>query len=140
MAATNNRMEIQAAIEGLRALKEPCEVDLYTDSQYLRQGISEWIQEWKLKGWKTKERKPVKNRDLWQELDALASKHKVHWHWLKGHAGHIHNERCDQLATGEISNLRKVHKKDDFASAMAKFLEQQAERAESAKSPLLSFE
>src|SRR6266581_3443715 len=102
MATTCNRMEIQAAIEALRALKEPCDVEFYTDSEYLRNGISSWIASWKVKGWKTKDRKPVKNIDLWKELDGLASGHKIAWHWLKGHAGHALNERCDQLAVEQI--------------------------------------
>ena len=126
MATTNNRMELQAAIEALRALKEPCEVELYTDSEYLRDGITEWIRWWKNKGWKTKDRKPVKNVELWKELDALSSGHKVSWHWLKGHAGHVHNERCDRLATEEIRKLRARHKPEEFAQALKSFKEQNA--------------
>ncbi|GGO73191.1 ribonuclease H [Bowmanella pacifica] len=95
---TNNRMEMLAAIAALRILKESCEIDLTTDSQYLRQGIMQWIKNWKKNGWRTSDKKPVKNVDLWQELDSLVSKHKVHWHWVKGHAGHPENERCDELA------------------------------------------
>jgi ribonuclease HI len=125
MATTNNRMELQAAIEALRALKEACEVDLYTDSEYLRDGITEWIRRWKNKGWKTQDRKPVKNVDLWKELDALASTHKVTWHWLKGHAGHVHNEICDRLATQEIRKLRTSHKPDEFIQALKSFKEEQ---------------
>jgi len=103
---TNNQMELQAAIEGLRALKESCLVDLYTDSQYLRQGITQWIHNWKRNGWKTSDKKPVKNKNLWVELDELVQRHKVNWHWLKGHAGHPENERCDELARNEIDRLR----------------------------------
>ncbi|MBT1065159.1 ribonuclease HI [Bowmanella sp. Y26] len=95
---TNNRMEMLAAIAALRILKESCEIDLTTDSQYLRQGIMQWINNWKKNGWRTSDKKPVKNVDLWQELDSLVSKHKIHWHWVKGHAGHPENERCDELA------------------------------------------
>jgi ribonuclease HI len=96
---TNNRMELTAAIEGLRALKEPCEVEVITDSEYLKNGITKWIPNWKRRGWLTIEKKPVINRDLWEELDALANKHKVAWSWTKGHASHTDNNRCDELAT-----------------------------------------
>lgn len=95
---TNNRMELMAAIKGLRALKEPCEVELTTDSQYVRQGITEWLENWKSRGWKTANKKAVKNQDLWEQLDAAASKHKITWHWVRGHSGHIENERVDALA------------------------------------------
>jgi ribonuclease HI len=103
---TNNQMELQAAIEALKALKEPCSVNLYTDSQYLRQGITQWIHNWKRNGWKTADKKPVKNQSLWEELDTLVQAHSITWHWLKGHAGHPENERCDELARGEIEKLR----------------------------------
>lgn len=105
-STTNNQMELQAAIEALRALKEPCHVDLYTDSQYLRQGITQWIFNWKKNGWKTADRKPVKNQELWVTLDGLVQTHSINWHWLKGHAGHPENERCDELARNEIDLLR----------------------------------
>ena len=97
---TNNRMELTAVIEGLQALKRPCEVDLYLDSQYVRQGITEWIAGWKAKGWRTSTKQPVKNVDLWQKLDALVSggPHRIQWHWVRGHAGHEGNERADALA------------------------------------------
>lgn len=95
---TNNRMELIAAIAALEALKRPSTVDLHTDSQYLRGGIMGWIHGWKKNGWKTSARKPVKNVDLWQRLDALREKHEVRWHWVKGHAGNEANERADQLA------------------------------------------
>mgnify|MGYP003895636633 FL=1 len=95
---TNNRMELQAAIEGLNALNRHCEVELYTDSSYVQKGITEWIKGWKLKGWKNSQKKPVKNVDLWQQLDAATQKHAVSWHWVKGHAGHAGNERADALA------------------------------------------
>ncbi len=95
---TNNRMEMQAAIEALNALKRPCEVDLYTDSTYLRQGILQWLANWKRKNWKTAAGKPVKNQDLWQALDTAVARHQVSWHWVKGHAGDAGNERADELA------------------------------------------
>jgi ribonuclease HI len=95
---TNNRMELTAPIEALASLKRPCAVSIYTDSQYLRNGISTWIHAWKARGWKTADRKPVKNIDLWQRLDALAQQHKVRWHWVKAHAGDLGNERADALA------------------------------------------
>jgi ribonuclease HI len=95
---TNNRMELTAAIEALNALKRPCEVDLYTDSQYVKGGVTGWIFNWKRNGWKTSAKKPVKNEDLWRLLDSALERHKVEWHWVKGHAGHEGNERADQLA------------------------------------------
>ncbi len=95
---TNNRMELLAAIRALEALKRPCRVDLHTDSSYLRDGITGWIQGWKRNGWRTAARKPVKNVDLWQRLEAATEPHEVSWHWVKGHAGHPENERADQLA------------------------------------------
>ena len=95
---TNNRMELQAAIEALNALKRPCEIDLYTDSQYVKGGITGWIHGWKKNGWKTANKKPVKNAELWQALDEALKRHTVSWHWVKGHAGHPENERADALA------------------------------------------
>ncbi|XNM69850.1 ribonuclease HI [Escherichia coli] len=95
---TNNRMEMMAAIVALEALKEPCTVVLSTDSQYVRQGITQWIHNWKKRGWKTADKKPVKNVDLWKRLDTALGKHEIRWEWVKGHAGHPENERCDQLA------------------------------------------
>ncbi|MEM1378548.1 MAG: ribonuclease HI [Pseudomonadota bacterium] len=96
---TNNRMELKAAIEALRALKGgPHDIDLWTDSSYVKDGISGWIHGWKKNGWRTASKKPVKNAELWQELDALTAAHNVEWHWLKGHAGHPENERADELA------------------------------------------
>ena len=95
---TNNRMELTAAIEALTALSRPCEVALYTDSEYVRRGISEWLEGWKRAGWRTAARKPVKNEDLWRRLDAIAATHRVEWHWVKGHAGHPENERADARA------------------------------------------
>ena len=102
---TNNRMELQAVIEGLRALKGQCSVDVTTDSQYVRNGITQWITQWKQRQWKTASKKPVKNVDLWQALDEAATQHDVRWHWVKGHSGHRENELADQLATEAINSL-----------------------------------
>jgi ribonuclease HI len=102
---TNNRMELQAAIEGLKALKEPCAVILTTDSNYVRNGITSWLANWKQKGWKTAGRNPVKNVDLWQALDEQNQRHQVEWHWVKGHSGHRENEIADQLANRGIDEL-----------------------------------
>jgi ribonuclease HI len=99
---TNNRMELTAVIRALEALKRPSRVRLYTDSQYVQKGISQWIGQWKRRGWRTAERKPVKNIDLWQRLDELAAVHEVQWHWVRGHAGHVENERADRLANKGI--------------------------------------
>lgn len=107
LETTNNRMELQAAIEALALLKRPCEVSITTDSQYLRQGITQWIYNWKKRGWKTADKKPVKNQDLWQQLDELTQKHQVEWLWVKGHAGHPENERADELANIAIAELLK---------------------------------
>ncbi len=104
---TNNRMELMAAIKALEALKSKCEVDLYTDSNYVRNGIMTWIHDWKKRGWKTADKKPVKNVDLWQELDEMAAKHQIKWHWVKGHNGDSMNERADELARRGITTLLK---------------------------------
>jgi ribonuclease HI len=98
LATTNNRMELKAAIEALAALKQPCRVALYTDSVYVRSGITEWLPAWRARGWRTADRKPVKNQDLWQALAAEAERHEVSWHWIKGHSGHPENDRADELA------------------------------------------
>jgi ribonuclease HI len=103
---TNNRMEMTAAIAGLSALKEPCQVSLTTDSEYLRLGITQWIKNWVRNGWRTAARKPVKNADLWQQLQQLVEIHQVKWFWVKGHAGHPENERCDELASQEAERYR----------------------------------
>ena len=105
---TNNRMELTAVIEGLQALKRPCEVDLYLDSQYVRQGITEWVAGWKARGWRTSTKQPVKNVDLWQKLDALVAEggHRIQWHWVRGHAGHEGNERADALANRGVPGRR----------------------------------
>jgi len=98
LETTNNRMELLAAIKALEALKESCKVQLYTDSEYVRKGITEWIDNWKKKGWKNANKKPVKNSDLWKTLDDVAAKHDIEWHWVKGHAGNPGNELADELA------------------------------------------
>ncbi len=105
MQTTNNRMELQAALSALQKLKRPCSVRITTDSEYLMKGILEWMPNWKLKGWKTSSRKPVKNQDLWQELDRQVEMHDVTWNWVKGHAGHVENERVDRLANEAIDRL-----------------------------------
>ena len=102
---TNNRMELMAAIEGLMALKRSSRVQLTTDSQYVRQGITQWIHNWKRNGWKTSQKKPVVNQDLWQRLDEALKDHQVEWHWVKGHSGHVENERVDALANRGIDEL-----------------------------------
>jgi ribonuclease HI len=103
---TNNRMELTAVIEALAALKRPSQVRVYTDSQYVQKGISEWIHAWKRRGWQTADKKPVKNADLWRRLDELARGHSVEWHWVKGHAGHPENERADALANLGCEHVR----------------------------------
>ncbi len=103
---TNNRMELTAAIESLAALKQPCKVILTTDSEYVRQGITSWLANWKKRGWKTSAKKPVKNVDLWQKLDEQAARHDVEWHWVKGHSGHPENELADALANRGIDELQ----------------------------------
>jgi len=102
---TNNRMELQAVIEALNVLKKPCEVTVHTDSQYVQKGISEWIHGWKARGWKTAAKAPVKNVDLWQALDAAQARHQIQWRWVKGHAGHVGNERADQLANRGVTTV-----------------------------------
>lgn len=102
---TNNRMELSAAIHALNALKEPCEVTLYTDSQYVRQGITEWLANWKSRGWKTAAKKPVKNADLWQQLEQASQRHQVHWRWVKGHNGDKGNEKADELANRGVDEV-----------------------------------
>jgi ribonuclease HI len=99
---TNNRMEMMAAIVALEALKSPCQVDVYTDSTYVQKGMMEWLKGWKARGWKTADKKPVKNADLWQRLEAAAARHEVRWHWVRGHDGHEYNERADQLAVAAV--------------------------------------
>ena len=121
-ATTNNRMEIRAAIEGIAAVKESCEIELFTDSAYLKNGITEWLKVWKAKGWRTTEKKAVKNEDLWRKLDEVVFRHKVHWKWVKGHAGNVDNERCDVLAVAAVAAMRK-----QYTPEQLKVLKQQFE-------------
>ena len=120
-ATTNNRMELQAAIEALKALRQPCQVELFTDSQYLREGITRWISGWKKRGWLTMAKQPVKNEDLWRALDAAAAVHRIQWRWLKGHAGHAGNERCDNLAANEIGRIKKQFTREQLREKLARF-------------------
>ena len=119
-ATTNNRMELLAAIEALAALSQPCVVEFHTDSNYLRDGITKWLQGWKRNGWRTKTKQPVKNKDLWRRLDAAVSTHRVNWHWVKGHAG---NERCDELATAAIAAVKHRHTKEQLVASLREFNE-----------------
>ena len=109
---TNNRMELLAAISALEALKRPCLVDIHTDSQYLRNGVMSWIHSWKRNGWRTADKKPVKNADLWQRLDAARERHQVEFKWVRGHAGHELNERADELAREGMAGLQKTRRSD----------------------------
>jgi ribonuclease HI len=111
LATTNNRMELMAALAALRALKKKCAVEIFTDSKYLRDGITQWLANWKRNGWRTIDRNPVKNQDLWQQLEQQCAQHQITWRWLKGHAGHRDNERCDQLARTQIARLVKSNSK-----------------------------
>jgi ribonuclease HI len=131
-ATTNNRMELQAAIEGLAALREPCEVEFFTDSEYVREGITSWVPLWKSRNWMTTLKKAVKNEDLWRRLDELAGQHRITWHWLRGHAGHADNERCDVLAAQEIAKIRAklspaelAMRLEEFERTRSKFKDQQ---------------
>ena len=107
---TNNRMELLAAIRGLEALTKPCRVQLHTDSIYVRDGITKWIHNWQRNGWRTSDRKPVKNAELWQELIDAAAPHRIEWHWVKGHSGHPENDRVDALACAEADEQRRHHR------------------------------
>ena len=102
---TNNRMELLAAIKGLQALTRPCTIAVYTDSEYLRRGIGEWLPKWKASGWRTSARKPVKNEDLWRRLEEAVARHQIEWHWVKGHSGHADNERADALANRGLDDI-----------------------------------
>ena len=120
-ATTNNRMEMQAAIAALSALKQPCVIEFHTDSNYLRDGITKWLRGWKRNGWKTSTRQPVKNEDLWRQLDAAVSAHTVTWHWVKGHAGDAGNQRCDELATAAILDVKKRFTKEQLKASLHEF-------------------
>ncbi|HAM70886.1 MAG TPA: ribonuclease HI [Verrucomicrobiales bacterium] len=121
-ATTNNRMELQAAIEALGVLTEPCEVEFFTDSQYVKNGVTSWVAGWKRNGWKTAAKQPVKNEDLWRALDAQATRHRVTWRWVKGHAGHDGNERCDALATQAVEKVKSTHTRQQLAERLAEFV------------------
>jgi ribonuclease HI len=128
-ATTNNRMELQGAIEALGALKEACAAEFYTDSEYVKNGVLSWMANWKRNGWMTKARKPVKNEDLWRLLDAEVSRHQIEWHWVKGHAGHAGNERCDELATEAVAKIKESLKPEELKAALQEF-EATGKRAE----------
>ncbi len=118
-------MELQAAIEALNALKEPCEIEFFTDSEYLRNGVLSWLVNWKRNGWKTSAKKRVKNVDLWRALDNSISRHKIEWRWLKGHAGHKGNEQCDKLASAEIAKIKKAFTAEQLKSFLAAYVEEE---------------
>jgi ribonuclease HI len=105
---TNNRMELMAAIQALETLREPCAIELYTDSNYVRQGLTEWLPQWRRRGWKTADKKPVKNQDLWQRLDLAAARHRIEWHWVKGHSGDPGNELADLLANKGVDEVTGI--------------------------------
>ena len=134
-ATTNNRMELQAAIGALTALKEPHAIQFFTDSEYVRNGIVAWLHSWKARGWRTADQKPVRNEDLWRQLDMLASTHIIQWHWLKGHAGHADNERCDRLAAEEMEKIRKQFTRAQLAALRDEF--QRARTPKATQSELL---
>lgn len=136
-ATTNNRMELSAAIEALSALKQPCLVEFHTDSNYLRDGITKWLRGWKRNGWKTQAKQPVKNEDLWRRLDAAVAIHKINWHWVKGHAGDAGNERCDELATAAILELKQRFSKEQLAASLREFTENLAAAAKAPAVPTL---
>lgn len=125
VATTNNRMELKAAINALKVLTKPCAVELHTDSQYVRNGITQWLTGWKRNGWKTKDKKPVKNADLWQELDTVCKPHQIDWKWVKGHAGVMDNERCDELANLKMAEIKGMHSAEQLASALQAFKERE---------------
>ena len=120
-ATTNNRMELLAAIEALAVLNCSCAVEFHTDSNYLRDGITKWLHGWKRNGWKTKARQPVKNEDLWRRLDEAVSAHTVKWHWVKGHAGNAGNERCDELATAAILEVKRSYSREQLEGSLREF-------------------
>lgn len=122
-ATTNNRMELMAAIESLNMLKEACDIDFHTDSEYVRNGITQWLAGWKRNGWRTAAKKPVKNADLWQQLEAANARHTVRWHWVKGHAGNDLNERCDELVQEAIAKVKDSHSSAELAQALKVFKE-----------------
>mgnify|MGYP000971856707 FL=1 len=120
-ATTNNRMELMAAIESLNMLKVAGDIDFHTDSEYVRNGITQWLAGWKRNGWRTAAKKPVKNADLWQQLDTANARHQVRWHWVKGHAGNDLNERCDELVQQAIAKVKEKHGELGLAEALKAF-------------------
>jgi ribonuclease HI len=123
LATTNNRMELTAAIEALSALKEPCEVEFFTDSEYVKNGVTKWVAAWKRNGWRTKTKQAVKNADLWRKLDAASARHVISWKWLKGHSGHKENELCDRLANKAIAAIKKTHSPEQLKTALNNFVD-----------------
>jgi ribonuclease HI len=121
-ATTNNRMELLAAIEALKTLKEACHVEFHTDSTYLKNGVTSWMTTWKRNGWRTTAKKPVKNEDLWRALDEVTPIHRVEWKWVKGHSGQEGNERCDQLANEEIAKIKAAYSTDQLQEFLAVFI------------------
>jgi ribonuclease HI len=109
LETTNNQMELMAVIQGLKALTKPCDIELFTDSKYVLDGYTKWMEGWKSRNWKKSDKKPVLNKELWMELDAKAETHKIQWHWVKGHSGHDENERVDQLARLEAEKIKDIH-------------------------------
>ena len=136
-ATTNNRMELRAAIEALKTLKEACHVQFHTDSTYLKNGVSAWIAIWKRNGWRTTAKKPVKNGDLWRALDEVTPIHRVEWKWVKGHAGHAGNERCDELANLEIARVKALYTVSQLQELLAAFTLQNEEIAPEEATPEL---
>jgi len=120
-ATTNNRMELSAALEALKVLTKPCEVEMHTDSQYVRNGITQWLLGWKKNGWKTAAKQPVKNADLWRALDAASAPHSITWKWVKGHAGVVDNERCDVLAGEAMAAIKRQYTREQIAEALRVF-------------------
>lgn len=127
-ATTNNQMELTAAIKALETLKQPCEVAFWTDSEYVRNGMTSWLAGWKKRGWRTGDKKPVKNQPLWEALDEQAARHKVQWHWVRGHNLQPENERCDELATQAIERLREQMSPAELAAALREFTHRPPDR------------
>ena len=120
-ATTNNRMELRAAIEAISVIKERCEIEVFTDSSYVKDGITKWLRSWKMRGWQTIDKKAVKNEDLWRKLDQAVSQHQVQWKWVKGHDGNPDNERCDILACAAAAEMRKQYTSSQLAALKAEF-------------------
>jgi len=128
LATTNNRMELMAAVQALNALRKPCSVDLFTDSEYLQQGVTAWMPRWKENGWRRRVRrrwKPVKNEDLWRSIDKAASQHTIKWHWIPAHSGHTENEWCDKLVAQEIERIRAKYSPAELERALSEFEQMQ---------------